>query len=150
MHTNAFPLWRARAVTFALAALAALSGTYWVLKSMQAKSVSGGAAVASASVAALDPQTLARALGGGQVAVALTPGAAPGPNRYRLVGVLADKSSGGAALISVDGRPAKPYRVGAAVDGNLRLLSVSGRHAVLAESQQGSAQVTLDMPALSK
>ena len=150
MQTNAFPVWRASAVTFALAALATLSGTFWVLKSLQAPSVSGGAVVASASVPALDPQALARALGGGQVAVVANPGAAIAPNRYQLVGVLADSASGGAALISVDGKPAKPYRVGAAVDGNLRLLSVNGRRALLAESTQGAAQVTLDMPALSK
>lgn len=152
MQTNAFPLWRVRAATFFLAALAALSASYWVLKSMQGHSVSATAAVANANLAAMDPQALARALGGGQVALAAAPGAVSASARapYVLVGVLADSAKGGAALISVDGKPAKPFRVGATVDGNLVLQSVNGRHAVLAEGVQGAAPITLDMPALSK
>lgn len=152
MQTNAFPLWWVRAATFFLAALAALSATYWVLKSMQGHSVSTTAAVANASQAALDPQALARALGGGQAVLLAAPGAASTSVRtpYVLVGVLADSAKGGAALISVDGKPAKPFRVGTTVDGNLVLQSVNGRHAVLAEGVQGATPITLDMPALSK
>jgi general secretion pathway protein C len=67
-----------------------------------------------------------------------------------LLGVLADRQQGGAALIAVDGKAAKPYRVGATVDGNLVLQSVAGRHAVLAESVDGPAQITLELPPLSK
>lgn len=152
MQTNAFPLWRVRAVTFFLASLAALSATYWVLKGMQGQSVSAATPVANAGPAAPDPQTLARALGGGQSVVSAVSGAVPASVRtpYVLVGVLADSAKGGAALISVDGKPAKPFSVGATVDGNLVLQSVSGRHAVLADSAQGSAPITLDMPPLSK
>ncbi|MBI2747852.1 MAG: general secretion pathway protein C [Burkholderiales bacterium] len=152
MQTNAFPLWRVGAVTFFLAALAALSATYWVLKGMQGHSVSATTPVANAGPAALDPQALARALGGGQSAMSGVPGPAVASVRtpYVLMGVLADSTKGGAALISVDGKPAKPFSVGAMVDGNLVLQSVSGRHAVLADSAQGSAPITLDMPPLSK
>jgi general secretion pathway protein C len=119
---------------------------------MQGHSVSTTAAVASADLAALDPQALARALGGGQAALLAAPGAVSASVRtpYALVGVLADSAKGGAALISVDGKPAKPFRVGTTVDGNLVLQSVNGRHAVLAEDVQGAAPITLDMPALSK
>ena len=49
--------------TLVLAGLAALSGTYWVLKSTHADSVS--TAAPSAGFAGVDPQALARALGGG-------------------------------------------------------------------------------------
>ncbi|MGB2882442.1 MAG: hypothetical protein WBC08_11850, partial [Rhodoferax sp.] len=65
MQTNAIPIWRVRMVTFAVAALAALTGTYWVLKSMQGHSVSVSAAMAGAGVTGVDPQAVARALGGG-------------------------------------------------------------------------------------
>lgn len=153
MQTNDFPLWRVRTVTFFLAALAALSATYWVLKGMQGHSVSAAAPLANAGPAALDPQALARALGGGQSAVSSAPGAvaaASAHTPYVLVGVLADNAKGGAALISVDGKPARPISVGAIVDGNLVLQSVNGRHAVLADSVLGSAPITLDMPPLSK
>lgn len=144
-------MWGTRAATFALAALAALSGTYWVLKSTDSHSVSAAPAAASASFAALDPLAVARALGAGAgPATSGVPSASSGQTAYVLVGVLADRQSGGAALIAVDGKAAKPYRVGAAVDGNLVLQSVAGRRAVLATSLDGPAQLTLEMPPLSK
>ncbi|MES2949425.1 MAG: type II secretion system protein N [Pseudomonadota bacterium] len=146
MQTNALHVWVNRATTFALAALAALSGAYWILKSTDSNSVSS---VPATSFAALDPQALARALGGGNTGAQL--GASPVVERaYALVGVLADSRSGGAALIAVDGKPAKPYRVGATVDGNLVLQSVVGRRAVLGAGIDGPAQLTLELPPLSK
>ena len=147
MQTNAFQVWGTRLATLLLAALAALSGTYWALKSTHANSVSSAAP--AAGFAGLDPQALARALGGGG---AVAPAGAPvAPSTaYVLVGVLADRQHGGAALISVDGKAAKPYRVGAPVDGNLVLQSVVGRRAVLAAAVDGPAQMTLELPPLSK
>lgn len=147
MQTNAFQVWGIRLATLGLAALAALSATYWVLKSTHANSVS--AAATAAGFSALDPQALARALGGGGV---VAPAGAPvvPSTSYVLVGVLADRQHGGAALIAIDGKPAKPYRVGATVDANLVLQSVVGRRAVLATGVDGPAQVTLELPPLSK
>lgn len=146
MQTNAFQVWGIRLATLLLAALAALSATYWALKSTHANSAS--AATSAAGFAALDPQAVARALGGGGVAPAGAP--VVQSTAYVLLGVLADRQHGGAALISVDGKPAKPYRVGAAVEGNLVLQSVVGRRAVLATGMDGPAQVTLELPPLSK
>jgi general secretion pathway protein C len=149
MQTNAIPIWRVRLVTLALAALAALCGTYWVLKSQQGLSVSVSVpAVGDAT--AVDPQALARALGGGQTAAGVLAGATPARTPFVLVGVLADRTRGGAALIAVDGKPAKPYSVGAVVDGSLVLQSVQGRQAVLGEGLQGPARITLDLPPLAK
>jgi general secretion pathway protein C len=151
MQTNAIHTWGVRAVTFALALLAALSATYWFLKSTQAHSVSIAAPVDSPGLAPLDPQSVARALGGGKtVSTASAASANPGRTPFVLSGVLAEGSHGGAALISVDGKPAKPYVVGASVDGNLVLQSVAGRRATLATSVNGPAQITLELPALSK
>jgi general secretion pathway protein C len=147
MHTNAFQVWGTRLATLVLAALAALSGTYWALKSTHANSVS--TAVPAASFTGMDPQALARALGGGG-AVANASVQAALSTAYVLVGVLADRQHGGAALISVDGKAAKPYRVGAAVDGGLVLQSVAGRRAVLAAGVDGPVQMTLELPPLSK
>jgi len=147
MQTIALQVWGIRLATLVLAALAALSGTYWVLKSTHASSVS--AAAPSAGFAGLDPQALARALGGGGVGASAGEPVAVG-TAYVLVGVLADSQRGGAALIAVDGKAAKPYRVGAAVDGKLVVQSVAGRRAVLAASMDGPAQMTLELPPLSK
>lgn len=102
------------------------------------------------SAAAVDPQAVARALGGGVVEV---PGVAAAPSaasRFTLVGVVADTSSSGAALISVDGKPARPFMVGARVDERLLLQSVGGRRATLASDATGPAEVTLELPALPK
>jgi len=153
MQTNAIHVWGNRAATFALAALAALSGTYWVLKSTGGHGVSTAISASTDSLAALDPQAVARALGGGNSGASTAAGGsspASARSAYVLVGVLADSLHGGAALISVDGKAAKPYRVGATVDGNLVLQSVAARQAVLAAGADGSAPVTLELPALSK
>ncbi len=150
MQTHAIHLWGARAASFVLAALAAASGAYWVLKSTDTNSVSTATPASGTAFAALDPQAVARALGGGSVGLQAAPQAATAHSPYTLVGVLADREHGGAALISVDGKAAKPYRVGAVVDGALVLQSVAGRRAVLAASVDGPAQITLEMPPLSK
>src|SRR6218665_2844144 len=61
------------------------------------------------------PQPLAR-LGGplpSSPPGAAAPVAAP-PGRFALIGVLSGRrSGGGAALIAVDGKPARPFRIGA-------------------------------------
>ena len=54
------------------------------------------------------------------------------------------------ALISVDGKPAQPFRVGAAIAGNLVLQSVVGRKALLGAEKYSTSLVTLEMPALRK
>jgi len=52
----------------------------------------------------------------------------------------------GAALIAIDGKPAKPYRVGVQVDEGLVLQSVQGRRAVLAAADSGQQVLTLELP----
>ena len=67
--------------------------------------------------------------------------------RFTLIGVLSGRSSGGgAALIAVDGKPAKPFRVGAAVDEGLVLQALGPRQAQLGGQMGGPATLTLDMP----
>jgi general secretion pathway protein C len=46
----------------------------------------------------------------------------------------------------VDGKPAKPYRVGATVDAGLVLQSLGPRQARLGAGQEGVTTVTLEMP----
>ncbi|TWO64440.1 general secretion pathway protein C, partial [Caenimonas sedimenti] len=79
---------------------------------------------------------------------------APAPalsSRFVLVGVVdAVRSREGAAVIAVDGKPARPFRVGAAVDDTLVVQSVEGRKAVLAPAAGGAPAVTLELPPLKK
>ena len=63
------------------------------------------------------------------VAAPVTP---PESSRYQLVGVIAPPNGtaqGGFAVIAVDGQPAHAWHVGATIDGNTSLLSVSKRGA---------------------
>lgn len=106
-----------------------------------------------ADAAPTNPQALARALGGGNAVAgpqAAVAAAASVAGRLALVGVVANRNRGGAALISIDGKPARPYRVGARVDDALVLQSVAPRRAVLADSLQGPASLTLELPPLPK
>ena len=60
-------------------------------------------------------------------------------SRFQLQGVMAGGPNAGAALIAVDGKAAKPYRVGAALEGGLVLQSVQRRSVRLAPSGNGQA-----------
>lgn len=71
-------------------------------------------------------------------------------SRFKLIGVMAPKDSErgrgqGVALIVVDDKPARAYRVGARVDQALVLQSVAQRSAVIGPAQ-GAPAVRLDLP----
>ncbi len=51
-------------------------------------------------------------------------------------------------MISVDGKPSQPIRVGAVIVGNFVLQSVAGRTAVLGTGNDGESLVTLEIPTL--
>ena len=55
-------------------------------------------------------------------------------------------SGGGAALIAVDGKPPKPFRVGASVDDGLVLQSLNRREARLGPAPTGDSTLTLVVP----
>ena len=142
MVTNSHSLWGVRLTTLAIWALAAASAAYWGLRLSAGAPGSAAPAVSSATVAP-DAQAMARLLG---AVVAPVPVAAAS-SRFALVGVLAGRhSGGGAALIAVDGKPAKPYRVGSAIDTGLVLQSLGPRQAHLGASVAGPASLTLEMP----
>jgi len=149
MLSNLQDKWTVAGATFALWALVAASCVYWGLKFTTLGAGAGGAAVASRAPAPADPAAVARLLGASP-AVAATAPVASLSSRFVLVGVVANRSHQGAALIAVDGRPAKPFRVGAAVDEGLVLQSVEARRAVLAASAGSPPLVTLELPAVRR
>jgi general secretion pathway protein C len=143
MVSNLRNSWAVAATTFLLWGLVAASAVYWGLK-LTAKpgGTPGGPPVTTSAVTA-DPAAIAALLG----AVANS-GAAPVASlssRFALIGVVADQSHSGAALIAVDGKPPKPFRVGANVDENLVLQSVDSRRAVLGAGG-GAPALTLELP----
>src|SRR6185369_1501881 len=73
-------------------------------------------------------------------------------SRFKLIGVMAPPATAaagtlGLALLAVDGKPPRPYKVGARIDSSLILQSVSARGAAIGP-QQGDAVVRLELPPL--
>ena len=149
MQTPALNNWWLRIATFMLAALAAASATFWVLKWMASGVASPSGAVV-ARLAPPDPQAVVRLLGGGQAAITAVAPVNAAPGRFKLTGVVADGGRGGYALIAVDGQAARPYRVGAPVSDALVLRSVAARSAALAASAEAPVSLTLELPALTQ
>lgn len=126
--------------------LAAASLGFWVTKISAGRQASAALPAPLMSVMAPDSLAVGRMLG----AVAATqPATATLASRFSLQGVVAGSPGGGAALIAIDGQPAKPFRVGSPVEEGLMLQSAFARQARLAESRDGPAVLTLDMPALA-
>ncbi len=146
--------WWPRLAAFAIAALAAGSAAYWVLKFQKGPALNTAVVVAGAggpSVTAPDAATLARALGASasNAAQAAQPALEPARvnllSRMALQGVIASGSKAGTALIAIDGKPARPFRVGNRVDGDLLLQAVTTKQAMLAVSMNGPATATLEL-----
>lgn len=135
-----------RIVTLVLAALVALSVSFWVLKMMQGASTTAAPATLAAATPS-DPKALARALGGG---ISPTTQAAPALSSSNLIlqGVIAHGTQRGAALIAVNGKPAKPFVVGAAVDADWVLQSLSTRSATLKNAAGTAGERVLELPPL--
>lgn len=138
--------WVLQTTTLLVWALAAGSMAYWGLRLFAGRGVAANLPTATAPTA-IDSLTVARVLG------ARAPATVPQASlasRFALLGVVAGSPGGGAALIAVDGKPARPFRVGSPVEEGLILQSAAARQATLAATQNGPALVTLDMPPLNK
>lgn len=148
MVLSAPSLWWPRLAAFVLAALAAASAAVWGLRIAAPVQASSIAAVATPAVPP-DAVAVARALGGaagaGDSSAAVQAAPVLESARFALMGVVAQPNAKGAALVSVDGKPAKPYTVGAVVVDGWTLQSVQGRRATLARN---GAEMVLELPAL--
>jgi general secretion pathway protein C len=149
MQTNAYNVWWPRLATLCLAAIAAAQATYWALKVRTTGEAHAVVAEASSTMGPIEPQLVARALGGGQVAPTVAPSVVTA-GRFVLTGVVADQSQGGAALIAVDGQAPKPFRVGSRLDDGLILQSVQPRSAQLGAALGGTPSLTLELPPLKE
>jgi general secretion pathway protein C len=144
MVSNPGNRWAVAGSTFVLWALVAASAVFWGMKLISG-SGSGPIAPPAPNASPADPAAVARLLGATPTAAATAPVASLS-SRFSLLGIVAEADGGGAALISVDGKPPKPYRVGAAVDEGLVLQSVQARRAAIGASLQASPAVTLELP----
>lgn len=143
MVSNPGNRWAVAGGTFALWGLVAASAVYWGLK-LSSAGASGPIAPPATSAAAADPAAVARLLGAAPAAAAAP--VASLSSRFALLGIVAEADGGGAALISVDGKPPKPYRVGAQLDEGLVLQSVQPRRAAMGAAMSGPPSLTLELP----
>lgn len=145
--------WPARWAAFFLWALAALSASYWFTKVNGVSGVSASVPAPAGEVPAVQASDLARVFGPAKAAdgAPATAGVAPPDpsSRLRLLGVVANRTHQGVALISVDGQPARPYRVGSALDGGWTLRQVGARSATLGASTGGNGPFTLELAPLA-
>lgn len=155
MPSSLLQFWTVRLTTFLLWALAAGSAAFWILQNVNA-GVSGNNPdgtkltlltttwAGRAQEQSLTPQ-VALALGAkNPVAPTAASALAAMQARLQLQGVLAVGTKQGAALISVDGKPAKPYRVGSAIEDGLEVTSVAARSVSIGNSN--AATFTLELP----
>ena len=101
MVTNTRNRWMLRGATFLLWAGAAGCAVFWGLRLAAPASGALVAPVDAGGPAAADPVAVARLLGASSGPLAAVPVAAVA-SRFTLLGVLAGRDSGGAALIAVD------------------------------------------------
>lgn len=143
----------ARFLAFVIWAAVAAAATFWVLR-MAVSAPGAPSHAVSVSDAVAVRGDLTRLLGAAApaevVAAAATPIAPEMASRFRLLGVVAPKSPRrveGLALIAIDGKPARAFKVGAAVEGELVLQMVHARGAALG-ARGGPADLTLELPPL--
>jgi len=138
----------ARLAAFVIWALVAASAVYWGLELV----VTPPAAPPHAGTVAAAPLRgdLARVFGAPPTDEGPAVVPPPEASRFQLIGVAAPRAGTrgpGVALIAVDGKPARPYRVGALVDGDWHLQTISARGVSLGPSG-GTAAVQLELPLL--
>ena len=136
---SAAPRWLAAGLWL----LAGLTASYWGLRAWgDAELVSVPAPAAESATA--DPEAVARGLGA--VTAVAAQGEAIEASRHLLLGGVRDAAGRGAALIASDGKPARPYRIGAELPGGLRLRELTPREALLGPAEGGITQ-RLSLPA---
>ena len=122
----------------------AFSAVTWGLRWSATGTSPSNATAAAQALPEVDVSAAARSLGAATVQAAVAPTLA---SRFQLQGVMAGGPDAGAALIAVDGKPAKPYRVGAAVSDGLVLQSAQGRRVTLGAAMDGPQTLMLELPA---
>jgi len=136
------PRWHAALGTTCVWAVAAASVIFWGLRLAAPPETAVPPALASPPVA-VDPAEVAKAFGATTALAQLAPDAG---NRFVLLGVVADEDQQGAALIAVDGKPPRPFRVGQQLGDGYVLQSVDLRAARLGAGPNTPTLLTLQLP----
>jgi general secretion pathway protein C len=139
----------ARLSAFVIWALVAASAAFWGLRlAVQSAPIPPHSIAMPETVAARGDLT--RLLGAPPAATRTAAAAPEASSRFRLLGIVAPHaphSHEGVALIAIDGKPARAFAVGATIDGDLVLQSVSLRTASLGSARESKTMV-LEVPRL--
>ena len=131
-------------VTLLVWGAVAFSAVTWGLRWSATGAAPSNATSTAQALPDVDLSAAARSLGAAPVQAAAAPTLA---SRFQLQGVMAGGPNAGAALIAVDGKPAKPFRVGALVADGMVLQSAEGRRISLGASIDGPQALVLELPA---
>jgi general secretion pathway protein C len=123
----------------------AFSAVSWGLRWSAADAAPRSTTTAAQALPEVDVSAAARTLGAAPLQTAVTPSPTQA-SRFQLLGVLAGGPHAGAALMSVDGQTAKPFRVGAVVADGWVLQSVEGRRVSLGATSDGPVTLALELP----
>lgn len=139
---DASPRWPAALGTTCVWALAVASLVFWGLRLAAPPETAAPPALVAGPVA-VDPAEVAKAFGATTAPASLTPDAG---NRFQLLGVIADEDQRGAALIAVDGKAPRPFRVGQQLGDGYVLQGVDVRAARLGAGADTPTLLTLQLP----
>ena len=136
----------AKLSAFVIWAVVAASVAFWALR-LAVRAPEAPAHTLSAGDSVLARADVSRLLGAPPAAEAASIDVPAISSRFRLSGVMAPKTPGqhGVALIEVDGKMPRAFRVGSRIDGELTLQSVSLRTASIGPAQ-GRPAVVLELP----
>ena len=147
------PLWKhwlPRVAAFAVGLLLAGSVVFWFMRwPSRDTGPALPAAQATDDLPAASAAVLTRLLGAQAAPTALAANA-ESSNRFLLTGIVGLGGGQGLALLSIDGKPAKSYRVGSQLDEGWVLQSVGVRSVALGEQATGPLRLQLDLPSSDK
>jgi general secretion pathway protein C len=142
--SSSAPSWSLRLITLLLWMAVALCAAYWAFKFVTTKPVAAAPVAVPAVV--VDSKAVAKLLGASDI-VAVKPVSAPvSTTKYLLFGIASTLRGAGVALIGIDDKPARPYRVGSKVADDLVLKSLTKTKVVLAASSSAPDGITLELP----
>ena len=145
MQTTTWKPWTPRVAAFLVGLLLAGSLVYWALRwPVRTRGADLPVAQSPDDVPPPDPAFVARILGADAAAAAA---AAPDAgSRFLLTGIVGLGAGRGVALLSIDGKPARPFRVGSQIEEGWVLQSVQQRSVALGADAKGPARLQLELP----
>jgi general secretion pathway protein C len=145
MQTTPWKPWMPRIAAFVVALVLAASVVFWVLRwPVRDSGPALPLPVAHDELPPANPGALARLLGENAAApeAAVLPDAS---SRFRLTGIVALGAGRGAALVSIDGKPSRPYRIGNLLEDGWVLQSVQQRSVSLGTNSSAAQGLRLEL-----